>query len=135
MFLLDTDTLIYALNGKATVLQSLRENRTEPIAVSVVSYGELVFGAYRSARQEANLAKVHRLAEIYPIIEVTSTVMDTFGQIKASLFDKGQVVDDFDLLIGATALTMNYTVVTNNRKHFQKVPGLHIENWLDQPDQ
>ena len=55
--------------------------------------------------------------------------MDSFADIKASLSASGTVVDDFDLLIGCTALTLNYAVVSNNTKHFEKVPGLKVVNW------
>ena len=55
--------------------------------------------------------------------------MDSFGEIKAALSSAGTSVDDFDLLIGCTALARNSTVVTNNTKHYQKVPGLKVVNW------
>ena len=55
--------------------------------------------------------------------------METFAEIKADLQNQGNVIDDMDLLIAATALTMNYTLVTNNERHFSRIPGLQIENW------
>ena len=55
--------------------------------------------------------------------------MDSFGEIKASLSSSGITVDDFDLQIGCTALMLNYTVVSNNAKHFEKIPGLKLANW------
>jgi tRNA(fMet)-specific endonuclease VapC len=76
-----------------------------------------------------NLAKVRRLAELYPVIDVTRPVMECFGELKASLSSAGTIVDDFDLLIGCTALTLNYSMVTNNIKHYQKIPGLKVVNW------
>lgn len=50
-------------------------------------------------------------------------------EVKASLVGKGKVVDDFDLLIGSTALVLNYTLVATNQKHFAKIPGLKTKNW------
>lgn len=76
-----------------------------------------------------NLAKVYRLAELYPVIDITRAVMDSFGEIKASLSSSGITVDDFDLQIGCTALMLNYTVVSNHTKHFEKIPGLKLANW------
>jgi tRNA(fMet)-specific endonuclease VapC len=76
------------------------------------------------------MAKVHRLREIFPVIEISCAIMDTFGSLKARLSRKGLTVDDFDLIIAASALTMGYTVVSDNEKHFLKVPDLQIENWL-----
>jgi tRNA(fMet)-specific endonuclease VapC len=129
MYLLDTDTLIYFLKGDESVVEHFRAHSDQPKALSVVTYGELVYGARKSERVNENLARVHRLAELYPVMEVTRSVMDSFGEIKASLSATGITVDDFDLLIGCTALTLNYSVVTNNTKHYQKIPGLKVANW------
>jgi len=129
MYLLDTDTLIYALKGEPTVLDNFRQHATEPKAVSVITYGELVFGAQASQRVTENLAKVYRLKEIFPLVDVTPVVMDIFGALKADLRKNGTPVDDFDLLIGATALTLGYRVVTNNERHYAKIPGLEVVNW------
>jgi tRNA(fMet)-specific endonuclease VapC len=131
MYLLDTDTLIFFLKGNEQVTQNFRETSGQPKAISAISYGELVYGAYKSARPQENLAKVRRLAELYPLIDISSAIMESFGGIKAELSSQGITVDDFDLLIGCTALTCNYTVVTNNTKHFNKIPGLKLENWAE----
>jgi tRNA(fMet)-specific endonuclease VapC len=129
MYLLDTDTLIYFLKGDPTVVENFKAAMDEPKAISVITYGELVFGARKSARVTENMAKVHRLAELYPIIDVTRAVMDSFGETKARLASSGTTIDDFDLLIGCTALTLGYAVVSNNTKHFDKIPGLRVANW------
>jgi len=55
--------------------------------------------------------------------------METFGDIKVELQKQGNIIDDLDLIIAATAVTMNYTLVTNNEKHFSKISELRIENW------
>ena len=57
------------------------------------------------------------------------TIIDTFAHLKSDLNAKGITVDEFDLLIGATALSMNYSIVTNNEKHFKKIPDLDVINW------
>ncbi len=129
MYLLDTDTLIYFLKGNEAVIGSFKAHMDTPKAISVITYGELVYGCRKSQRTTTNLAKVHRLAEIYPVIDVTRSVMDSFGDIKAQLSASGNTVDDFDLLIGCTALTLNYAVVTNNTRHYEKIPGLKVMNW------
>ena len=63
------------------------------------------------------------------MIEISCAIMDTFGDLKATLSRSGTSVDDFDLIIGATAISMGYTVVSNNEKHFSKIPGLSLANW------
>jgi tRNA(fMet)-specific endonuclease VapC len=57
--------------------------------------------------------------------------METFIETKRTLELEGQALDDMDLLIAATALTLNYRLVTNNTKHFGRVKGLEIDNWLE----
>ncbi len=129
MYLLDTDTLIYSLKGEPAVLANFKKHAAAPKAVSVITYGELVFGAQGSQRITENLAKVYRLKEIFPLVDVTPAIMDIFGALKADLRKNGTPVDDFDLLIGATALTIGYCVVTNNERHYAKIPGLEVVNW------
>lgn len=129
MYLLDTDTLIYSLKGNKRVIEHFKQHADAPKALSVISYGELIYGAYKSSYISTNLAKVHRLREIFPIIDASSAILECFGGIKADLHKKGLSVDDFDLLIGSTAITLGYTVVSNNEKHFSKIPGLKLTNW------
>ena len=71
----------------------------------------------------------NRIREIFPIIELSCSIMDCFGLLKAQLSKQGLTVDDFDLLIGSTAITYGYTLVTNNEKHFSKIPDLSFVNW------
>ncbi len=129
MYLLDTDTVIYFLKGNETVTGNFKAHMDMPKALSVITYGELVYGCRKSQHPTANLAKIYRLAEIYPVIDVTRSVMDSFGDIKEQLSASGHTVDDFDLLIGCSALTLNYAVVTNNTRHYEKIPGLRVINW------
>ena len=129
MYLIDTDILVYSLKGDARVIANFVRTATEPKAISVISYGELFHGALRSARMTQNLARVRRLAEIYPVIEVSRGIMETFAQIKAPLQRSGRTLDDFDLLIAASAMALGYRLVTNNERHFRRVAGLRLENW------
>ena len=129
MFLLDTDTIIYSLKGVEKVKENFEQFADLPKALSVISYGELVYGAHKSKQVSNNLAKVNRIKEIFPVIELTPAIMDCFGLLKSQLSKKGVTVDDFDLLIGSTAITYGYTVVTNNEKHFSKIPDLPLVNW------
>ncbi len=129
MYLLDTDTIIYALKGDRHVVRRFEEKVAQPKAISVITYGEMFFGAMKSSSQQANLAKVRRVAELFPVVEVSKAVMETFGSLKADLEQRGRVVDDFDLVIASTALILNYALVTNNERHYRHIPGLRLENW------
>ncbi|MCK5070916.1 MAG: type II toxin-antitoxin system VapC family toxin [Desulfocapsa sp.] len=129
MYLLDTDIIIYSLKGNKSVINNIQNHADSPKAISVITYGELVYGAEKSQHIATNLAKVHRLREIFPVIELSCAIMDTFASIKAELSKSGNMVGDFDLLIAATAISIGYCVVSNNEKHFIKISGLKYENW------
>ena len=128
-YLIDTDILIYSLKDDEVVTRRFAEVRSVPKSISVISYGELVFGARRSTYVEKNLAVAYRVAEIFPIIDVTRSVMDVFAELKDRLQRDGTRLEDMDLFIAATALSHNLTLVTNNEKHFSRISGLKIENW------
>jgi len=128
-YLIDTDIIIYSLKNYGIVNERFKENKDIPKSISVITYGELIYGARKSGYIEANLAKVYRLSEIFPVINISPAVMETFGEIKTSLEKSGSIIDDMDLLIASTALTHNFVLVTNNEKHFGRIIGLEIENW------
>ena len=129
VYLIDTDIIIYSLKGNRNVVTCFEARREYPKAISVITYGELVYGARKSKRVERNLATAHRVAELFAILPVTQAIMETFAGIKAGLENTGTPLDDMDLLIASTALTHNLTLVTNNEKHFGRIPELSVENW------
>ena len=128
-YLIDTDTIIFALRGDSGVLAKFEENKNLPISISMITYAELVFGAKRSQNEQKNMIKVNHIRDIYSIEELNEGVMEVFADIKAKMFDKGIRIEDLDLLIAATAIYNELTLVTNNTKHFENVPNLKIENW------
>ena len=128
-YLIDTDIIIYSLKGTPAVIDAFGKRLNDPKSISVITYGELVYGARKSQREEQNMARVRRIAEVFPIIDVSPAIIETFGHIKAALAKTGSIVADMDLIIASTALTHSMVLVTNNGKHFQHVPGLQVENW------
>ena len=90
---------------------------------------ELLFGVKKSQHHEKNLAIVYRIKELFQIIGIDKAIIETFSELKVNLQKSGSSIDDFDLLIASTALTMNLILVTNNEKHFNRIKGLKIENW------
>ena len=128
-YLIDTDTIIFALRGDHVVLEKFEENKNIPISISLITYAELVFGAKRSQNKQKNMIKVNHIRDIYTIEELNEGVMEVFADIKAKMFDKGIRIEDMDLLIAATAIYNELTLVTNNIKHFENIPNLKIENW------
>ena len=128
-FLIDTDIIIYSLKNHPTVMENFQVYEKTPKSLSVITFGELIYGAHKSAHSEKNLANVRRLSEIFPLLPVSPAIMETFGLLKAHLNKIGMVVADMDLLIGSTAITHNLILVTNNVRHFEKIPDLSIQNW------
>ncbi len=127
--LIDTNILIYSLKNDMKVQNGFLRNEAVPKAISIITYGELLYGAKKSKNVEKNTAILYRIRELFPIIPIDIPVMETFGNLKARYARKGTVIDDFDLLIAATALTYNHILVTNNEKHFERIEGLRMENW------
>ncbi len=129
MFLLDTDTIIYALKGDPSVKKRLEEHIGDPMGVSVVSLMELYYGAYKSRRVTVNLARIRAIEAAFEVIPVSLAAAQTFGELKTDLEKQGTPLDDFDLVLAACALTHNFTLVTNNTKHFSRIAELRLVNW------
>jgi len=128
-YLIDTNIIIYSIKGNSVVHDKFLKNENIPKSISVITYGELLFGAKKSQNYEKNLAIVYRIKELFPIIDIDKAIVETFSELKANMQKAGSPIDDFDLLIASTALTMNSILVTNNEKHFNRIKGLKIENW------
>ncbi|MBP5451198.1 MAG: PIN domain-containing protein, partial [Treponema sp.] len=103
-YLIDTDTIIFALRGDEKVLEKFKENKNIPISISMITYAELIFGAKRSQNEQKNMIKVNHIRDIYPIEELNEGVMEVFADIKAKMFEKGIRIEDMDLLIASTAI-------------------------------
>jgi len=127
--LLDSDTCIGILRGRVEVLQR-RAAETDEIVTSWVSASELFFGAAKSAHPEANSALVVRFLNTLPVLGPDLASARLFGELKARLARSGRLVADADLFIAAISLSRGATLVTGNRKHYDRIPGLALENWL-----
>ena len=104
MFLLDTDTMIYALKGKPEVLGNLSLHANDQLGVSVVTLMELYNGAFRSQQVAGNLGRVRALEKAVTVWDLQPDTAEVFGALKAQLDSDGMSLDDFDLGIAACAL-------------------------------
>ena len=129
-YLIDTNILIYRLKNQGNVNENFLRHKDEGMTISVISYGELVYGARKSKSAEKNLETVRAIRSIFPILDVTLDVMERFGGIKAHTQKIGRPTDDMDLLIAATALANGLTLVTHNTRHFEHIPELQTEDWF-----
>lgn len=130
MFLLDTDIIIYSLKGNEAVKCNLRKHIDDPIKTTSVTLMELYYGAYKSQKVAANLARLKMIERNMEIISPDEKAAEIYGMIKADLEGKGTSLDDFDIIIASCALVHNLTLVTNNIKHFNRIDGLRLANWM-----
>lgn len=130
-FLLDTDTCVFWLRGNVPVRERLAAN-LEVVGISVISLAELRYGANCSARPQANHQAIDDFISGIPILGVDQEIVQTFADIKAQLRKEGTLLEDWDLMIAATARTHQLTLITNNVDHFSRIPALRLDNWVGQ---
>ena len=97
---------------------------------SAMCIGELYYGAVKSQKQAERKAEVDRLRRALTSIPLQGAMLERFGRLKATLETQGERLADADLLIAATALESNLTLVTGNLKHFRRMQGLKVESWI-----
>ncbi|MEK7119628.1 MAG: type II toxin-antitoxin system VapC family toxin [Patescibacteria group bacterium] len=122
--LLDTDCIINHLRGKKEIIRGSDTS----YAISVVTLGELFYGANRSVNPKATHEAVDAFRAEFnvTILDITEKVMAQYARIKALLSQRGALIEDFDLLIAATAIEHHLTLVTANKKHFTRIHGLSL---------
>lgn len=127
-FLIDTDWAIDHFNGITQVTRRLRELQPQGLGLSVVSAAELWEGAFFSRDTKRSQETLEGFLSGVDILGLDEEICKRFGQLRGSIRKRGQTIGDFDLLIAATALRHNLTLLTNNRKHFESIAGLQIES-------
>ena len=129
-FILDTNTWIEFFHKRHGVADHINVLPTTCLAASEVTIAELIFGAVNSSDYQRHIKEPQWLQEaiqIYPISEV----LNDYAEIRYDLKKKKLVVEDFDILIGATARHFGLTVVTDNEKHFEPMSGIKVVNWVE----
>lgn len=130
MYMLDTDICIYIIKRKPkSALERLEMLQPGQLAMSAITYAELMNGAKKSQHIETNISKLNELAELIKICPFDQKAAVFYGDIRSALEKKGEIIGSNDLLIAAHALSLNLILVTNNEKEFKRVEGLKIENW------
>jgi tRNA(fMet)-specific endonuclease VapC len=128
-YLIDTDWVIDHLNQVEPVTTRLHNLAPEGLALSVISLGELYEGVYYSQDPEASEASLQRfLNRELTILGIDEETCKLFGRERGRLRTIGQRIGDMDLMIAATALQYDLTLLSNNRRHFDRIDGLRIES-------
>lgn len=129
-FLLDTNICIYIRQERPeSVLRRFRRLRPGEAVLSVITYGELIYGAAKSSQRDAALERLRELVHWLPALPLPETAAEAYGNIRADLAAKGEMIGNNDLWIAAHALASGLTLVTNNEKEFRRVRGLKLQNW------
>jgi tRNA(fMet)-specific endonuclease VapC len=130
-YLLDTDIVIYWLKNKYAVInKKIKKIDEERILISSITVAELYFGAYNSAKQEENKQLIDELLEKINVVHFDESAAECFGEIKYLLKSQGKIICDSDLFIAAAAISNDLILVTNNKRHFERIDKLGITNWV-----
>lgn len=129
-YMVDTNTCIYVMRRTSQALMETFDQALGSLCISSVTYGELWFGAAKSDRKDKNLASLSVFAAQVEVLSFDRKAAEHFGEIRAQLERDGTPCGPFDMQIGAHARSLDLTVVTNNRREFDRMPGLRVENWV-----
>ena len=134
-YLLDTNICIYiAKHNPPAVRERFAQHSSRELAMSVITLGELRFGAERSQSREQSLAGVARLEQLIPVHALPEAAAEHYGQIRACLNSLGQPIGNNDLWLAAHARAEGWILVSDNEREFVRVPGLQVENWVGSND-
>lgn len=129
MYLLDSNICVYYLKPRYGLDRKIDSIGIDLCSISEISVAELKFGAEKSdnpPKNEQVLSDFTAKVQVLPIFPC----LDVYAREKARLQKAGTVIDEFDLLIGATAIANDLILVTNNEKHFARLEGIKMENWI-----
>lgn len=125
-YLVDSDVLIDGLTGVPAALDLFARLRHRGLAVSIVSHGEVFEGAFKAPEPHARLAQFRAYLADFAMVPLTDPVMETLARVRADLRRGGRLISDLDLLIAATAIHHDLTLITRNVRHFERIPELAI---------
>jgi len=129
-YLIDTNICIYITkHHPLSVMHRFERLQPGDVVMSFITYGELLFGAEKSSYRESTVKKLQRLVELIPIELPGPEISTHYGKIRAHLEKRGRPIGANDLWIAAHARSREMTLVSNNLKEFERVPGLRMENW------
>src|SRR5258706_11761299 len=128
LYMLDTDTVSFALRGVGDVAVQLAQHKRSELCLSAITVAELRFGADKRRSR-----KIHRAIDAFlsgvDVLAFDVSAAERFGAIAAVLAASGGPIGQMDTLIAGHALSVHATLVTNNDRHFSRVTGLRTENW------
>jgi tRNA(fMet)-specific endonuclease VapC len=129
-YLLDTNICIYIRQSRPPeVLKRFQKLRPGEAVLSVITFGELLYGAARSTKRAEAVTRLGELRRLLPVLPLDESVADAYGAIRADLESRGERIGNNDLWIAAHSLATSLVLVTNNESEFSRVKGLKVQNW------
>lgn len=126
MTVFDTNFLIYLLKNKAAA--EIVDYYTDPKTTTITLF-ELYYGANRSVKKEENISGINSLLKSIDILAFDKPAAEKAGEIQARLMNSGEPIDLQDVLIAGIVMSRNEELVTNDIKHFRRIPGLRCSSW------
>lgn len=131
-YFLDTNICIYFLKGLSEKLKkSILDRHPDEIKIPAIVKAELLYGAEKSNFRDDNMIKVEEFLLPFEIVPFSDRDTIIYAEIRSNLEKKGIPIGPKDLIIAATVLRYPGTLITNNKKEFNRIEGLNIENWID----
>ncbi len=127
-FLLDTNICIYYLKGHYNLQEKFKEANPENFFISEITLAELKYGVENSEHKEKNRKALSEFLSSVKVLPIFNA-LDFYAKEKTRLKKSGNLLDEFDLLIGTSAVAHNLILVTNNTKHFKRIKGISLEDW------
>lgn len=127
-YLLDTDICLFHLKGRYNLNQKIKDIGVRNCYISEITVLELIYGARKSEDYAKHMRDVDRIKELFDVISIEES-FEEFAKEKVRLKKTGNLISDFDLLIGTTSLSRNMKMVTNNERHLSRLQNIDIENW------
>ena len=129
-YILDTNICIYIRRRRPPeILRRFGRLQVGEAAISVVTFGELIYGAAKSHQRETAMRQLEELVSLLPVLPLPVDAGRSYGALRAELETDGRVIGNNDLWIAAHAKAAKLILVTNNEREFQRVSGLEIQNW------
>ena len=128
-YLLDTNICIFFLQGKYGIKEKIQQVGRKNCYISEISIAELLYGAAYSGSSKHS-HDVEIILESLTVAPIYDS-LPTYAATKASLRRLGQMIEEFDMLIGSSAVHHGLVMVTENIEHFERIPGIEIENWVE----
>ncbi len=125
-YLLDTDWIIHLLAGNEDAEEKIEHLDPNDIGISLATVGEIYEGAYIYANPPAHIHTFRQFLSHFHLLNLNLPIMEKFAEIRSYLHRRGELISDFDMLLGATALHHELTVLTYNKRHFERIPDLKL---------